>query len=282
MAALVREVAIPGEGEITLAGTLYEPAGAPERAILLSAATGVSQSYYGSFAAWLAETRNALVLTYDYRDSGASMTGHPRASEALLSDWGVADQVAAFEFLSRQGSNLPIEVVGNSLGGMFLAFYPQADRISRAVIVGAGPGYWLAHPTTFTPQILMFWWLIGPLATALFGYTPGKALGFGADIPSGVYWQWRRWCLDRRFFRIDYGKALPHPEPERLKCPVRVVGITDDVMITPATAARMAEFYSHAEIENMVISPDDSGAESIGHLGIFHERNKALWPKLID
>ena len=281
-AVRVRDVTIPVEDGVTLAGTLYAPAGAPKRAVLVSAATGVAQSYYASFANWLAVERQALVLTYDYRDSGASLRGHPRDSDAKLSDWGIPDQVAAFEFLARAAGDFPVEVVGNSLGGMFLAFYPEPERIARAVTVGAGPGNWLAHPLWFTPQILLFWWLIGPLATALLGYMPGKALGFGADIPSGVYWEWRRWCLDRRFYQTDYGTSLPYPRPERLTCPIRIVGVTDDMMITPETAARMANFYAHADVEHMVVSPEEGGAGSIGHLGLFHERNKALWPRVFD
>ena len=91
MAALARKVEIPGDGGITLAGTLYAPSGTPQRAVLLSTATGVTQSYYANFASWLAGERQALVLTYDYRDNGASLKGHPRDSDAKLSDWGVAD-----------------------------------------------------------------------------------------------------------------------------------------------------------------------------------------------
>lgn len=79
-----------GEG-IELAGTLFEPAGAPKRAVLINGATGTPQSFYADFAAWLANDQTALVLTYDYRDSGASKTGHPRAAKATMSDWGVAD-----------------------------------------------------------------------------------------------------------------------------------------------------------------------------------------------
>ena len=53
-------------------------------------------------------------------------------------------------------------------------------------------------------------------------------------------------------------------------------------MITPETAARMADFYPHAQIEHRLVSPGDIGQKAIGHLGLFRERNAALWPRLID
>lgn len=165
---------------------------------------------------------------------------------------------------------------------MFFAFHPAANRIERAIVVAAGPGYWLGHPLSYMPQILAFWWLVAPLATALFGYMPGKMLGLGADLPKGVYWQWRRWCLTRQFYRIDYGADLPEPDAFRLTCPVRIIGVADDVLITPETAARMAEFYPHAQIEHRLVSPHDIGEKAIGHLGVFRERNAALWPRLVD
>jgi len=277
-----RDARIPVREGVELAGTLFEPAGAPKRAILINGATGTPQSFYEDFAAWLADSDSSLVLTYDYRDSGASKTGHPRTAMATMSDWGIADQAGALDFLSHHHSDLPVWVIGHSLGGMFFAFHPNAGRIERAIVIGAGPGYWLGHPLTFMPQILAFWWLVAPLATAVFGYMPGKMLGLGSDLPKGVYWQWRRWCLTREFYRIDYGRDLPEPDPARLTCPVRIIGIADDVMITPATAKRMADFYPDAEIEHRLISPDDVGGNAIGHLGLFKQHNAALWPRLID
>lgn len=265
-----------------LAATLFEPDRTPSKAIILHGATGVPQSYYAKFATWLAAREAACVATYDYRDTAASATGHMRASPATMTNWGVDDQSAALDWLHARQPGVPLWVIGHSLGGMFLTSHPGANQIERAVIVAAGPAFWTDHPLTLMPQIVAFWWLIGPLATALFGYLPGRLLGLGADLPGGVYWQWRRWCLSRDFYRIDIGSALPEPVPTRLTCPLRIVGIEDDPMIPPRVAASIAQFYSHAQIEQRVISPRDVGSTAIGHLSVFAERNQACWPRLLD
>ena len=61
----------------------------------------------------------------------------------------------------------------------------------------------------------------------------------------------------------------------------RLIGIEDDVMITPRVAASMAEFYPSAQIEHHLISPREIGVKSIGHLGLFAERNAAAWPQIM-
>ena len=74
-----------------LSGTLHRPAGTPKAAIVLHGATGVPHRFYRHFAGCLAEQGYAC-LTYDYRDFGASTSGHLKRSKATMADWGVLDQ----------------------------------------------------------------------------------------------------------------------------------------------------------------------------------------------
>ena len=57
-----------------LGATLFQPAAANGRAVLVMAATGVPQTYYGKFSAFLA-ARCFTVLTFDYRGIGESLHG---------------------------------------------------------------------------------------------------------------------------------------------------------------------------------------------------------------
>ena len=59
-------VEFPARDGYRLAGTLYRPASPNRRAVLIQAATGVRQEYYGKFAAYLA-ARGFSALTFDYR-----------------------------------------------------------------------------------------------------------------------------------------------------------------------------------------------------------------------
>lgn len=267
-----------GDG-VRLAARVFEPAGVPPGvAIVLHGATGVPRDYYAAFARWLAEARGAAVLTYDYRDSGHSARGPVRRSRASMGDWGVLDQGAALEFACETWPDLPVEVVGHSLGGMFLPFHARADRVRQLTAVASGPAFWTRHPPGFLPQVIAFWFLAGPVATLLNGYMPGRLLGLGADLPAPVYWQWRRWCTSPRFHRVDWGGALPQPDPARVTGKVRLVGIADDPMIPPPVVRDLAAFYPQAEIEHLEIAPAAYGLKAIGHLRVFSERCKAAWP----
>jgi len=146
--------------------------------------------------------------------------------------------------------------------------------------VATGPIHWTRHPGRYMPYVVAFWFVAGPVLTRLKGYMPGSMLGLGADLPANVYWQWRRWCISRGFHRVDWGKALPQPELDRVTGTVRLVGIADDEMIPPAVVRDMAAFYPKAEIEHAVIDPAAVGLNSIGHLRVFSERCKAAWPLL--
>ena len=63
---------IRSEGAL-LRGRLVRPRGTPRAALVLHGATGAPARYYRGFAEWAAAERDMAVLTYDYRDFGASL-----------------------------------------------------------------------------------------------------------------------------------------------------------------------------------------------------------------
>ena len=119
-----------------LVGTLYHPAGVPKAAIVLHGAVGVQAGFYRAFATWLT-TQGFACLTYDYRDFGASARGPIRASAASLADWGLRDQPAALAALRRLVPDVPVWVIGHSLGGTMLGFHPMAG-VARVITVRLG------------------------------------------------------------------------------------------------------------------------------------------------
>ena len=269
-------------GAHRLAARLYAPPGPPSRAIVIHPATGVPQGYYEPLARWLAARRRAVVLTYDYRDFGESATGHPRDSDATMVDWGVHDQSAALDRLCERHPDLPIEVVGHSLGGQYLSFHARAARVERLVAVASGPAHWTKHPARFVPQVLWFWFLAGPLAVRVAGYLPGRLLGLGADLPAGVYRQWRRWCLSADFNRPDWGSLLPEPDPDAFRGEAVLVGVSDDEFVPPARVRLNAASYPAAAVRHVEIGPAELGLTRIGHLKLASARCSAAWPALFD
>ena len=120
-----------GDGAL-LAGKLFKPENKPRTAIVIHGATAVPCRYYESFARWLSSARQAAVLIYDYRDYGSSARGHLRRARATMAVWGIKDQDAALGFLCKRYPDLPVEVIGHSMGGMFLAFHKNAARVCPA------------------------------------------------------------------------------------------------------------------------------------------------------
>lgn len=235
----VQDVTIPS-GRHSLSGKYYSSEGPARAHLVLHAATGVPQRYYRSFATWAAG-RGVNVLTYDYRDFGASQSGAMRGSKATMASWGIEDQAAAEAVMRQLAPEGPIWLLGHSLGGLMFPFRKHDARVERVVTVGSGFAHVTDHPWSYRSTVLAFWYLLGPAATALAGYLPGRRLLLRADLPAGVYWQWRRWCTRRDFFRSDIGKSLPQPDFGKPDFDLRMFSTTDDVVVPPTAVWRFAD-----------------------------------------
>ena len=264
-----------------LSGTLYHPAGVPKAAIVLHGATGVPHRYYRHFAAWLAE-QGYISLTYDYRDFGKSAKGPLKRSKATMAEWGVLDQSAAQRFLESKVPDVPLWVIGHSLGGLMVPFQCGADRISRLITIASGPVHLRDHPWPYRAVAASFWYGPGAWATRLMGYLPAKALRIGSDLPAGVYWQWRRWCTTRGFYLGDVGRGLPVPDWKAFAGELKVVAIEGDDLVPPAAVWRGMQNYPQASKRQLTLRPSDYGLNNVGHIGVFAARNIAIWPSLID
>lgn len=275
-----RDVAFQS-GEHRLAGTLYRPTEQPAAVAVLNGATGVPASYYGEFARWLADEKGVACLTFDYRDFGASAKQHPRNSRSKMSDWGVHDQQAARDFVTAQFPDAPLWVIGHSLGGLCLPFQKNLDRISRVIVVGSGPVHVRDHPWPYQALARLFWFGHAPLATILSGFLPGRVLSLGPDLPSGVYWQWRRWCTRKDFFTRDIGTILPYPDWDGIKASMKVVAMADDDVVPPFAVWRLMQFYPEARKTQTVLRPADFGLAKLGHIGVFASKSRAAWSSMM-
>ncbi len=270
-----------GPQDARLGGTLYLPGTAPSAAVVIHGATGAKHRYYGAFSQWLAQEHGFAVLTYDYRDFGASATGSMRASRATMADWGVNDPNAAQAYLRGRFPATPLWVIGHSLGGFMLPLHTNLDQIDRFIAVASGPGRWTDHPWPYRAAAMLLWFGHGPLSALIAGYLPGRYFGLGADLPEGVYWQWRRWCLSHDFYEGDIGTTLPRRTAPGLSAPTTVIAVADDDLIPPEVVGRLAAFYPDAPITMRTLAPAEFGLGKIGHFGAFRRRNAVLWPAII-
>jgi predicted alpha/beta hydrolase len=250
---------------------------APSGIILINNATGVPARFYTSFGRWAADFLNSIVLTWDYRDFGAS--GNPRGSRATMLEWGIEDATAVRHWLKREYSELPLWVIGHSLGGLTLPFQPNLDQISRVTTVASGPVHLSDHPPLHRLAIGSMWFGHGAVLTAMLGHFPGRHLGLGADIPGPAFWQWRRWSSQRGSVLSD--PAAPPLLGHHLIAPVTTIAFSDDALVPPPAVWRLAEWLPSANITRRLITPNDFGLKKIGHVSAFSRKNKSLWPELV-
>lgn len=182
----------------------------PTMAVLMSSGTGFPKGFYDRFARHLAH-RGAAVLTYDFRGIAGSRPEDLAAMTMDYVDWGRLDMPAALDALIEAAPGLPVVHVGHSVGGHFLGFMANQDRIARHAFVSVGSGYWGRHHRSYNPMELFFWFGFGPWSLARHGYIKGGGLWAGTDLPRGVWETWRRWCLKEPYFLDELRDGLkPH------------------------------------------------------------------------
>ncbi|RCS22097.1 alpha/beta fold hydrolase [Phyllobacterium salinisoli] len=275
-----RQVTIEAQGA-QLQGLYYEPSGAPRAHLVLHGATGVPQRYYRSFAIWAAE-RGVGVLTYDYRDFGRSAYRAMRKSDATLVDWAVRDQAAAERTLAELAAEGSLWMIGHSLGGLGFPFRRFDARFEKITTIGAGFAHFSDHPWSYRPKALAFWFLVGPIGTALANYLPGRRLLLGEDLPAGVYWQWRKWCISRDFFKSDIGVSLSEPDFGADGPQLRMLTMADDVVVPPVAVKRFANAFPKGRVDYRMLQPADYGLSSLGHIEVFSRRNALVWLTLLE
>jgi predicted alpha/beta hydrolase len=266
------EITLTAKDGYSLGATTY---GSGQRAALVMPATGVPQSYYAKFAAFLA-SRGFTVLTFDYRGIGRSLHGDVRTSSARMQDWALLDAAAAFAFLGGR----KVSVVGHSFGGQALGLLANPERIAAALTVGSQSGYWKNWPLLGRAWMWPATHLGLPGVANLYGYFPGSRLGFGEDLPAGVALQWASWCRHPRYLVGALGVEEAYSS---IEFPIRAYAITDDAFAPLAAVEALRRLYPNARWETRRVAPRDVGAKAIGHFGFFRERFRdSLWSEAAD
>lgn len=246
----------------------------PHGTVIVNAATGVLARYYHRFAAFLAG-HGFNVLTYDYRGIGLSRPARLRGCGHTWRQWGELDTDAVIRFALERHPELPLSIVGHSIGGFLPGYAESASRIDRMLTVGAQYAYWRDYGEEDRLGLWLKWHLAMPALTAVFGYFPGKALGWLEDLPAGVANEWS--FRGARFERS-------HPEEDRkailatfasVAAPILAISMTDDEFATRPAVRRALDYYRGATPTKVMLEPGDFGLPVIGHFDLFHSRHEA-------
>lgn len=246
--------------------TMPEPIGMA----IVNPATGVLARYYHRYAGFLAE-HGFDVLTYDYRGIGQSRPARLRGCGYRWRDWGERDFAAALQFVGGEKRGGRLVVVGHSIGGFLPGLADNAQGIDRMLTVGAQYAWWRDYVAIRRAGLFLKWHVAMPALTAVFGYFPGRRLGWLEDLPAGVAHEWS--FRGPRFERS-------HPRAERrsvvarmasFMAPILAVAVSDDEFGTAPAIRRTLHYYRGADRTAVMLQPSDYGRQTIGHFALFHD-----------
>jgi predicted alpha/beta hydrolase len=249
--------------------------------VIVNAATSVRCRYYHRFAAFLFNNGFDVII-YDYRGIGESKPQRLRGFDASWIDWGRLDFEGVLLDTVRSFPEQPVYIVAHSVGGLLLGLAPSNRIVDRVFTVGAQFAYWRDYSRRARLRLLAKWHLAMPLLTRLFGYFPGKRLGWLEDTPRGVV---RDWIQSRGRLEEKWRASPGYPDPKAmrrqfalLRAPTLALSVTDDEFGTVPAIERLLAYFTMSPRTHLCLSPESIGESAIGHFGFFHNRfEKKLW-----
>lgn len=264
----------------TLTGLLYSPDIPAKAQIVIACATGVPQQFYRRFAEF-ACTQGYLVLSFDYRGINQSAPKHLKDFEMSYLDWGEHDLTGAIEYLS-QDNDLPIFLVGHSYGGQALGLTSNHHKIRAMYCFGTGAGWHGYMPFKEKIKVQIIWNIVFPPLVVLKGYLPWSIFNMGADLPKGVYQQWRKWCKNPNYFFADPEQQDLHERYAQVTTPIYAVSALDDDWALPKSRYAFMQYYRQAPLHFINISAQDYTLQHIGHMGYFRKGAEKIWQEMLN
>ena len=261
-----------------LIGTLYTPEHGIKANIVLASATGVPQAFYRRFAEYATQF-GYQVLTFDYRGVAQSAPKRLKGFKMSYLDWGTLDLAVAIDFLAQDP--IPLFMVGHSYGGQALGLAPNHAKVTAMYCFGTGAGWHGYMPFKEKMKVQVIWNIIFPPMVAVTGYLPWSKLNMGADLPIGVYQQWRKWCKNPTYFFADPEQHALIAQYEQVKTPIYAVSALDDDWALPNSRHAFMQHYRQAPMQFINISASDYGLKEIGHIGYFRKGSEKIWDEIL-
>src|SRR5260370_11161531 len=196
--------------------------------------------------------------------------------KASMSDGAALDMPAAVGWMRERYRHLPLGYVGHSFGGQALGLLQNNTEVSRALLIAAQAGYWklMTSPERYRVYVMLN--LVGSPLSSLIGYAPGWS-GIGEDLPKGVFLQWVRWVMSKRYMFDD--PELPAlANFANYRGALRALRISDDPWATQPAVKLLCSGFTSAKPDIATITPADAGLPSIGHFRFFRPAPPATPP----
>lgn len=257
-----------------IATRLFRCTGSVRARLIVAGATGVPQTFYQAFAEFAA-SQGYETLTLDYRGIGLSKPSTLKGFRMAYLDWAYQDLAAAVDYWHAQ--DLPLYMVGHSFGGHAFGLLPNHHKVAKLYTFATGAGWHGWMPRSEQIKVHLMWKLLGPFLVRWKGYLAWSKLGMGADLPKGVFDDWKHWCQFPRYFFDDPAMAHVRDKFGSVTTPILAANATDDLWALPKSRNAFMSGYPAGTWQGVDIDPAAVGLKGIGHMGYFRRQAQPLW-----
>jgi len=230
----------------------------------------VKRRYYDRFARYLADDGFA-VITYDYRGVGDSAHTPIRKVDASMRQWGELDQPAVLDYARRSEPNVPLMVIGHSVGGQLFGLLRNPPPVDRVLMVAAQHNYYGLWRMRERIVLWALWTLVMPVASRTLGYFPGSRVALGEDLPRGVALEWARWCRSPGAL-VEAVGGDARERFEHYNGPILALSFDDDYRFAPPQAVdALLALYTNARSSHRHLTAASLGLSRVGHFGFFRD-----------
>ena len=269
-----REKIITKDGQ-EIAMTIFRPSQVISKVLIIGADVTTSQKTYEKFAKYIA-TKGCVVYTFDYRGVGESLTNELKSYNASLNQWGFMDLDAVILHAKHHFPKHELVFMGHGTSGQLLGLSPASQYLGNAIFINTSLTCWRYWPW-YAQFKISFMKLIRPLLSKIYGYWPGKRLGFNQNLPSGVTLELYDWC-SRPNGLFDF---FPDSNFRKIQIPILVYSFTDDWFSPEKAVKSLLSHYTQASISWMHLKPSDVSLKTVGHSGFFLKKNKTVFWEFI-
>ena len=257
--------------------TVFKPKTSIKKSIVISSATGVLQHYYYKFATHFSEL-GYTVFSFDYSGIGKSNSSIKdlKRSTIDIKDWGENDQTAVSAYAKSQNPQHKLIMVTHSIGGQILGFNKNISQVDALITVASQSGYWKYWKGFERIKMYLFWHILIPTLTPLFGYFPAKKLKLFENLPKRMVYQWAHWGKHKDYILSEFNSEKLHFKNYNKH--LLSLSFPKDEYASKIAVDWLANQFINAKLDRRHIVPKDLGIQNIGHFGFFRSKFKnSLW-----
>ena len=257
--------------------TVYSPQAAKNRVMIVAATGGVKQEFYEPYADFF-QKQGFTILTFDYRGMGRSAPKELKGFSANMHQWAVQDIDAVILYAKNKYPQQEITYVGHCVGGEIVGLAQASQFINKLVLVNSALSCRKLWPLKERFKIVAIRPFIR-LLNRIFGYFPGKKIGYAENLPKGVMHEWANWCSKQN----GLFDAFPDNNYRKLHIPLLAFTFSDNWNSPVKAVQELLNRFASACITWHHLKPADLNRKQIGHYGFFYpEMETSLWPMLLD